>query len=600
MFRLLALAGLLLLAPADRAPAADGHKQILVLYSTRRDSEFSTVSEGALPRALDIGLDRNLDYYSEFIDSARFPDSEYEVAFGDFLRHKYQGASFDLVIAMHDVAIEFVDKHRELLFAKTPIVFFSNDRNTRSAPNSTGVVVERNFASTVSLIEQLQPDVRQVFVVTGAAPADQEFERLARTQLRSFDPQITINYLSGLTTRDLERQVARLPQRSAVYFLLVTQDGAGDKFHPLQYLERVAKAANAPTYSWVDSTLGHGVVGGSLYGQEAAIDSVAKLALRVLRGETADSIPPSALDLNVNQVDWRQLRNWSISESRVPPGTLVKFKEPDIWDRYRFYIVGAATALVGQAMLIAGLLVQRRRRRRAEEELRNRQSELRVSYEQIRDLGSRLLDAQESERARIARELHDDISQQMALLTIDLTLMNRDVPPERKTLASEALDRAQDIAKSVHDLSHRLHPAKLRLIGLITALQGLLQELAHPGIKIALTHENVPATLAPDLTLCLFRIVQEALQNAIKHSRAEQVSIQLVGGPDGLTLTVIDDGVGFDVKAAWGKGLGLISLGERVETAGGTFEILSTPGAGTRLVVRVPLQPLPHAETVAV
>jgi signal transduction histidine kinase len=601
VLRLMALAGLLLLTPADRAPAADEHKQILVLYSTRRDSEFSTVSENVLPRALDTGLDRNLDYYSEFIDSARFPDPSYQEAFGDFLRQKYQGTSFDLVIAMHDVAVEFAVKHRERLFAKTPVVFFSNNRATRGGPNSTGVVVERNLAPTVSLIEQLQPDVRQVFVVTGDAPADKEFEQLARRQLRSFDPRLTITYLSGLTTPDLERQVARLPQRSAIYYLLVTQDGAGNKFHPLQYVDRVAKAANAPTYCWVDSAMGHGIVGGSLYGQEAAVDSVAKLALRVLRGEPADSIPPSVLDLNVNQVDWRRLRDWSISESRVPAETLVRFKEPGIWDRYRVYIVGAGAALVGQTMLIAGLLVQRRRRWRAEEELRKRQAELRTSYEQIRDLGSRLLEAQENERARIARELHDDVSQQMALLTIDLTLLNRGMATtDRDKLAGEALDRAHDIARSVHDLSHRLHPAKLRLIGLISALQGLLQELSRPGIAIAFTYQDVPAVLPPDLMLCLFRIVQEALQNAIKHSGSEQLSVHLAGNPEGLTLTVADDGVGFDVKSAWGKGLGLISLGERVETAGGTFEILSTPGAGTRVEVRVPFQPPPGAETVAV
>ena len=162
VLRLLTLAGLLLLSPAEAAPAADGHKQILVLYSTRRDSEFSAVGEGTLPLVLDSGLDRELDYYSEFIDSARFPDPAYQLAFGDFLRTKYQNTTFDLVIAMHSVAIEFVDRHREQLFARTPLVFFSSDPTTRSGPNSTGVIVERRLASTVSLIEQLQPGARVV------------------------------------------------------------------------------------------------------------------------------------------------------------------------------------------------------------------------------------------------------------------------------------------------------------------------------------------------------------------------------------------------------------------------------------------------------
>jgi signal transduction histidine kinase len=184
----------------------------------------------------------------------------------------------------------------------------------------------------------------------------------------------------------------------------------------------------------------------------------------------------------------------------------------------------------------------------------------------------------------------------MAVLAIDLAMLNHGVRPDREKLVSEAQDRAHDIAKSVHDLSHRLHPAKLRLIGLISALQDLQHELSQPGIAITFTHENVPPDLPPDLMLCLFRIAQEALNNAIKHSRAGHVSVRLTGGPEVLTMTVEDDGVGFDVKAGWRKGLGLISMGERVETVGARIDVRSTPGAGTVLEVKLPLQALHDLE----
>ena len=324
--------------------------------------------------------------------------------------------------------------------------------------------------------------------------------------------------------------------------------------------------------------MGHGVVGGSLYWQAGAAEGVAQLALRVLRGEPADSIPVSVLDLNVSQVDWRQLRRWGIPESRVPAGTLVKFEEPSVWDRYKVYILGAIAAPDradgahrGAARPEIETATRRGRGPRKSGGAAHR------ATSDIRDLGARLLEAQESERARIARELHDDISQQMALLSIDLALLNRGMQPEREKLAGEALDRAQVIAKSVHDLSHRLHPAKLRLIGLVAALQGLQQELSQSGVAITLTHDNIPSALAPDLTLCLFRIVQEALQNAVKHSGARHADVRLRGGPDGLTLIVTDDGAGFDVKAVWGKGLGLVSMAERVEAVGGTLDIRSSP-----------------------
>jgi signal transduction histidine kinase len=369
--------------------------------------------------------------------------------------------------------------------------------------------------------------------------------------------------------------------------LLVSEDGAGRKFHPLEYVDRVAATANAPTYCWVDSAMDHGIVGGSLYSQQGAIERVGQLALRVLRGEPADSIPIAALNLNMNEVDWRQLRRWRIDEAHAPPATLVRFRDPTIWDRYSIYITTAIALLMTQTALIAGLLIQRKRRRRAEEELRGSQGELRGSYQRIRDLGARLLRAQETERSRIARELHDDICQRMLLLTIELESLHR--TSGDKGPAAEALTGARDIAKSLHELSYRLHPTWLRLIGLVAALDHLCLELSRAGVSIAFKHDNVPSTLQSDVMLCLFRVVQEALQNAIKYSNGNELSVHLRGGSDGLTVTITDNGVGFDVDAAWSKGVGLVSMVERLEAVGGSFEICSNPGAGTRLTATVSL-----------
>ena len=149
-------------------------KRILVLYSTRRDSQFSLVGERELPRILDDGLSRNLDYYAEFVDLARSPEPGYRTAFRDFLRQKYQGVRFDLVIAMQDSAVGFVNDHGDALFPDTPVVFLTNSPARKHRPNSTGLILERNFAATVTFIRQLQPDVQQVFIITGAAATDQD------------------------------------------------------------------------------------------------------------------------------------------------------------------------------------------------------------------------------------------------------------------------------------------------------------------------------------------------------------------------------------------------------------------------------------------
>src|SRR5882672_2090708 len=233
--------------------AEDGQKQVLVLYSARRDAQIVLIGEREFPRVLDRGLPDGLDYYSEYIDRARFPDPLYKAAFRDFLRLKYRDKRFDVVIAIQDPALEFVREHQGDLFADTPIVYFAGSAAIAPLANATGIVAGVDFTRTLALVAQLQPDVRQVFVVSGTETGDVEYERLAREQFRSFESRLTFTYLSGLTTTDLERRLAALPSHSIVYYVIVNRDGAGAYFHPLEYLDRLAAVANAPIYCWVDS-----------------------------------------------------------------------------------------------------------------------------------------------------------------------------------------------------------------------------------------------------------------------------------------------------------------------------------------------------------
>jgi two-component sensor histidine kinase len=583
----LALLLMLLAAPGGAAFAQTPgrQKQVLVLYSTRRDSRIATVGERELPRILDEGLSENLDYYSEYIDQGRFPDPSYKSAFRDFIRTKYRSQDFDLVIAMDEIGLDFFAAVRGELFPNAPIVAYVISPDGPRPSNATGIVARLDFSGTITMALALQPEVQNVFVVAGAESALPTLD-VARAEFKTFEPRLAFTYLLGLTDQDLQQRLAALPPRSIVYYLSVGRDAAGENFHPLEYLDRVVAASSAPVYCWVDSAMDRGIVGGSLKSQQAEIEALAGLALRVLHGAHADSIPWSSPDLNVRQVDARALRRWGIDEARVPPNTLIKFREPSVWDHYGAYISVGILILLAQTVLIAALLVQRQRRQRAEEHLRGSQAQLRKSLDRIHALGSRLLKAQETERARIARDLHDDIGQQVALLAIDLELMSA----QGHGVPGDAVNRVHDLARSVHDLSHRLHPAKLRLIGLVAALQGLQNEPAHGGIPTMFTHDHVPRDLAPDVTLCLFRIAQEALQNAYKYSGADHVELRLHGDDGTLSLTVADNGAGFDVDEAIGRGLGLLSMRERIEAIAGTLDIESKPGAGTLLKVTVPLR----------
>jgi len=210
----------------------------------------------------------------------------------------------------------------------------------------------------------------------------------------------------------------------------------------------------------------------------------------------------------------------------------------------------------------------------------------------VRSLSGRLLSAQEEERRRIARELHDNVSQQIAMLAIRLGQLaaNPGEDPARMTaLIRELRQRAVTISTEIHNLSHRLHSTKLEMLGLVDALRGHCEELQAQGVHVRLEHENVPAGLSSDVALCLFRIAQEGLNNVAKHSAAHEAQVTLRLNGDALVLQIADRGRGFNGDGAGAQGgLGLASIRERVRLLGGEFTVRSQPARGTTITASVP------------
>jgi PAS domain S-box-containing protein len=213
------------------------------------------------------------------------------------------------------------------------------------------------------------------------------------------------------------------------------------------------------------------------------------------------------------------------------------------------------------------------------------------------DLSGRLIHAQEDERRRIARDLHDDLSQQLALISVELEMFGQKPPTEREAIAGrmqELSGLVKHLSSDIHRLAHELHPAKLNQLGLVTAARGFCKELAAAHqIAIAFAARDVPRTLPDAVALCLYRITQEALQNVIKHSGATSAQVELTADATGLQLTIADDGHGFDLAAMPANGsLGIVSMRERVRMVHGQFTLQPRPSEGTRIEVRVPFPPL--------
>jgi PAS domain S-box-containing protein len=209
------------------------------------------------------------------------------------------------------------------------------------------------------------------------------------------------------------------------------------------------------------------------------------------------------------------------------------------------------------------------------------------------DLARRLMSAQEAERARIARELHDGIGQSLALLNIQL--QRTVLPPSserRRPGIQELSTKLKQIGQQVSRLSHQLHSSELEFLGLAVAVRGLCREFSEQyKIKVDCKCTDMAAEVEDETALCVLRVVQEALHNVAKHSQATSVQVEVVQRDDELALSVIDDGVGFEVnKSRKTAGLGLVSMRERMYLIGGQLTIRSTPGKGTRIQGRVPLK----------
>ena len=211
------------------------------------------------------------------------------------------------------------------------------------------------------------------------------------------------------------------------------------------------------------------------------------------------------------------------------------------------------------------------------------------------DLAQRLINAQEEQSIRVARELHDNIGQSLALFNMELeqtrlTLTN--CSPEDDARLTLLCGRLKDLGRVVGNLSHQLHSSELDLLGLVVAIKGLCREFSEQyHVQINCVCNHVPDNLCSDISLCVFRVMQEALHNVAKHSQAKKIDIELHGVLNSLVLSISDDGVGFAPNNANARpGLGMTSMRERLHLVGGEFKISSKPGAGTRIEASVPLR----------
>ena len=417
---LVVLCFLVLPVPRLLAQATDSRqpKNILVLYSFSDRALFDPLDK--LKAAIRSRVNSPVNFYVHYLEAQGLEDATYDHSLSENLRSELSGVKLDVVITAVYSSYQFALRHRDELFPGVPVIFsyvHASRVDGKPLPSGvTGVTVSVGIRETLELAFKLHPGTENLAVVAGSSEFERFWRAAVRNQFGPYAGKVKLVEIVGLGDTDILKQVATLPPHTVVLFIVMPRDSSQPEVGVYDTVAAIGQ--RFPTYCiFQNYCLGHGGIGGSFYDWSEQTSKTAEIAARILAGEKAENIPvvhDSGTHVNV---DWRELVQWNVSESALPPGTIVLFRQLSVWEKYEKYILAGVGVIILQALLIAGLLWQRSRKKAATADLQR--------------LGGHLIHAHEEERARIARELHDDFSQRLAVQSIELTQLRR-TSPSRK------------------------------------------------------------------------------------------------------------------------------------------------------------------------
>jgi signal transduction histidine kinase len=569
-------------------PRQRATKQIVILYTHRTLTPINAEWDRGIRSSLKAGFDGPLDIEIEYLNLVRHNDPAYLRGWIELLKTKYAASPPDLLLPVYVPALDFTLEHRDTIFPDVPIVFCSVPINVaeraHALPMVTGVVFQLDFTGTVETLRRLHPENNRLMVLSGSSSLEGGLRLAAREAIQAMNTGMEIDFVDGLPKRELLAKVAAADRKTSILMLTYEEDVLGTNYSTLELIEQLSAESSIPMYGLYDTLLGHGIVGGSLQSAESQGKLAGALAVRVLKGERPTDIAMVGLETIELKFDARQLKQKHVTIDRLPQGSRILFGEPTFWEQFGRYILIGVFAILVQSVIIATLLVNRSRRVRAERD--------------AREFAGKILTAQEDERRYIAREMHDDLSQRLAASAIEAGNLEQrcHVTSESHSALGNLKKHLISICDDMHRLSRQIHPAILDDFGLIDTLHSECDRFADRElVEVEFRAGELPKDLPKEVSLCLYRIAQEALWNIAKYANSEKVTVELNADSEFVHLAIRDFGRGFDpLDVSDHKGLGLASMKERTRLVGGTIQIDSAPGDGARITVRVPI---PEGET---
>jgi signal transduction histidine kinase len=597
-----------LLACAGTATAADSDRTrlVLLLYAESRLLPAIVDADAAFRSTVTSGLGAPVDFRTEFLDLPPTQDAAFERHLRGLIRLKYQDVHFDLITVIAARALRFALDLRAGLAPGVPIVFLAVEStgDFQLPPDVTGVLMRIDAMDTLAAALRLQPETRHVVVVAGTSALDKRFLAEVRAQLAGAPGGLEFTYMTDLPLEAVEEKLAALPDRTIALMVSFLRDSTGRNLSTPEVVQQLARTSRVPFYGLSSAHIGRGMVGGRLIDFETQGVRAGELALRLLRGEKLGPADIVTRNANTYAFDWRQLKRWRLKEDRLPPGSVIRFREPSLWQRYRWPIVGTLALILLESLLIAALVVQRERRKRAEAETAVQRSQLAHS-QRVTTMGA------------LAATLAHEINQPLGAIVSNAEAASRlvDSAEPRRTDLLETLGDIIDDGQRASEVIRRLR-AMLRkgepelkpcdVNGLIVEVMRFLDaDLARAGVSMDLRlQESLPpvrgdAIQLQQVILNLALNAETAMTDGVNGLRCLTVE---TGEPSPGTVEVCirDTGVGvkegdledifkpFVTTKTSGLGMGLSISRSIVEAHGGTIRAERNPDRGLSVHVRLP------------
>ena len=556
----------------------------------------------------------SIDFSDFSLAGARSDDRESEAPLVQYLRALYLREPLDLIIAVGAPAASFIQRHRSELFLTTPMIFTAVDRRRvdydHLSENDTVVAVNHDFAAILTTILQVLPDTKTVAIVNGVSPNEVFWHEEIQRQLAPFANRVVLKWYDELPFVDILKDAAKLPPHSAILWHLMNVDAAGVSHEENESLNALASVASAPIFSYDDSFFEGALVGGPMFSVMESSVVTANVANRILSGERAGDIKTQPVEFAAPRFDWRQMQHWGISESNLPAGSTVYFREPTVWGRYSWQIALITTIILLQAALITALIREHRRRQLAEVQSRQRMAELAhvnrfstageltasIAHEINQPLGSILTNAETA--AAILQSQHSDIAERPDIAELK-DIVNDILQDDRR--ASEVIRRMRSLLKKA--------PFELKSLDLNDVARDTVEFLSSlaVGRKVELVSRIAPETLSIlgdriQLQQVILNLVVngiDAMRDTLSENRI--ISIRTSRIDNFAELSVSDRGPGvaeeqlneifqpFYTSKAEGMGMGLSIARTIIEAHHGLIWAKNRDHGGASFRIKLPL-----------